>query len=90
MKIEVELPDGKIVEFEKGVIIRDAIKSISYKNDADVICAVKVNGQLKDLSQSLEEDCKIEFLTFKDSHEAKKTYSYNQYNFSLCCSICRK
>ena len=74
MKIEVGLPDGGVVEFEKGVIIRNVIKDVDYKNTADVICAVKVNGQLKDLSQSLEENCKLELLTFKNSCEAKKTY----------------
>lgn len=70
--INVALEDGKIVSIDKETKAIDVAKSISmrlYKES--LVC--KVNGEIKDLSTSLKEDCTLEFLDFS-SEEGKKAY----------------
>jgi len=70
--INVTLKDGKIVSIDKETKAIDVAKSISmrlYKES--LVC--KVNGEIKDLSTSLNEDCTLEFLDFS-SEEGKKAY----------------
>jgi len=70
--IKVELKDGSIIEIEQGSSILDAAKRIS-EGLARVSLAGLVNGEVKDLRFKLEEDCKLELLTF-DNLEGKKAY----------------
>lgn len=69
--IKVDLK-GSEKEFESGVSIAEVAKSIGmglYKS----ACAAKVNGEVCDLRTVLNEDCKVEILTFDDK-EGKKAY----------------
>ena len=69
--IKVDLK-GSEKEFESGVSVAEVAKSISmglYKS----ACAAKVNGEVCDLRTVLNEDCKVEILTFDDK-EGKKAY----------------
>ena len=69
--IKVDLK-GSEKEFESGVSVAEVAKSIGmglYKS----ACAAKVNGEVCDLRTSLNEDCKVEILTFDDK-EGKKAY----------------
>ena len=69
--IKVDLK-GSEKEFESGVSVAEVAKSIGmglYKS----ACAAKVNGEVCDLRTVLNEDCKVEILTFDDK-EGKKTY----------------
>lgn len=69
--IKVDLK-GSEKEFESGVSVAEVAKSIGmglYKS----ACAAKVNGEVCDLRTVLNEDCKIEILTFDDK-EGKKAY----------------
>ena len=69
--IKVDLK-GNEKEFESGVSVAEVAKSIGmglYKS----ACAAKVNGEVCDLRTVLNEDCKVEILTFDDK-EGKKAY----------------
>lgn len=69
--IKVDLK-GSEKEFESGVSVAEVAKSIGmglYKS----ACAAKVNGEVCDLRTVLNEDCKVEILTFDDK-EGKKVY----------------
>ena len=69
--IKVDLK-GSEKEFENGVSVAEVAKSIGmglYKS----ACAAKVNGEVCDLRTALNEDCKVEILTFDDK-EGKKAY----------------
>lgn len=69
--IKVDLK-GSEKEFESGVSVAEVAKSIGmglYKS----ACVAKVNGEVCDLRTVLNEDCKVEILTFDDK-EGKKAY----------------
>ncbi len=66
------LPDGKVVQAEKGISALEFIKTISMKLYKEAI-ACKIDGVLKDLWTSLERDCSFEVVTFS-SDEGKKVY----------------
>ena len=69
--IKVDLK-GSEKEFESGVSVAEVANSIGmglYKS----ACAAKVNGEVCDLRTVLNEDCKVEILTFDDK-EGKKAY----------------
>ena len=69
--IKVDLK-GSEKEFESGVSVAEVAKNIGmglYKS----ACAAKVNGEVCDLRTALNEDCKVEILTFDDK-EGKKAY----------------
>ncbi len=66
------LPDGKVVEAEKGISALEFIKTISMKLYKEAV-ACKIDGVLKDLWTSLERDCSFEVVTFS-SDEGKKVY----------------
>ena len=69
--IKVDLK-GSEKEFESGVSVAEVAKSIGmglYKS----ACAAKVNGEVCDLRTVLNEDCKVEILTFDDK-DGKKAY----------------
>ena len=69
--IKVDLK-GREKEFDSGVSVAAVAQSIGmglYKS----ACAAKVNGEVCDLRTVLNEDCKVEILTFDDK-EGKKAY----------------
>ncbi len=66
------LPDGKMMETEKGISALEFIKTISMKLYKEAV-ACKIDGVLKDLWTSLEKDCRFEVVTFS-SDEGKKVY----------------
>lgn len=70
--IKVTLRDDQFKEFESGIPIYEAVKSIGmglYKAS----CCAKVNGQVRDLRDVLTEDCSLEVCTF-ESEEGKKAF----------------
>ncbi len=71
--IKVKLRDD-IREFEAGVSAMDVAKSIGaglFKS----VCVCKINGEVKDLRETLNADCELEFLTFDDD-EGKKAFRH--------------
>ena len=70
--IKVELKDGSILEVEQGSRIIDVAKKIS-EGLARNTTAGRINGKVKDLRYEINEDCKLEILTFNDL-DGKKAY----------------
>ena len=71
--MKITLKDGSVKEVEKGISILDLAKQIS-EGLARVATAGKVNGEVKDLRFTLQEDCEVEILTFDNSEDGKKAY----------------
>uniref|UniRef100_A0A7C5V5X1 Threonine--tRNA ligase n=1 Tax=Caldicellulosiruptor owensensis TaxID=55205 RepID=A0A7C5V5X1_9FIRM len=71
-KIAVTLPDGKVVEAEKGISALELIKTISMKLYKEAV-ACRIDGVLKDLVTCINNDCNFEVVTFS-SDEGKKVY----------------
>lgn len=69
--INITLPDGAIRSYESGTTGIEIAKSISEGLARNVL-AIKVNGEVKDLSRPITIDSKIELLTW-DSKEGKST-----------------
>ena len=71
--IKIELKDGSIKEIESGKSIFEIAKSIS-EGLARVATAWKVNGEVKYLRTIINEDCRLEILTFDSCIDGKKAY----------------
>ena len=71
-KVKITLPDGTIKEFDKGITLIKIAESISPRLLKEAVVA-KVNGELRDLNYSVNNDAGIEILTFNDI-EGRKTY----------------
>lgn len=73
--VNVTLKGGTVKEFENGIAAAEIAKSIGmglYK----AVCICKINGEYADLRTQINEDCELEFLTFEDDEEAKKTFRH--------------
>ncbi|MFC6999853.1 threonine--tRNA ligase [Rufibacter roseus] len=70
--INITLPDGSVREYQKGVTGIEIAASISEGLARNVL-AVKVNGQVWDLTRPIESDASIQLLTWNDE-EGKATY----------------
>lgn len=69
--INITLKDGKVIEVEKGIKVSDIAMKISpalYKKAV----GAKVNGETAELMTKINEDSKLEILTFEDE-DGKKT-----------------
>lgn len=70
--IKLTLKDGSIREAESNTSAAEIIKGIGmglYK----AACAVKINGEVKDIRTVVDSDCEFEVLTFDDP-DGKKTF----------------
>jgi len=61
----IKLPDGKTIPFSKTIDGFEIVKKID-KSLAKDACVMSVNGELKDLSFSIEEDVHVKIITPKD------------------------
>jgi len=61
----IKLPDGKKIPFTKLIDGFEISKKIS-KSLAKEACVMDVNGELKDLSFSIEQDSQVKIITLKD------------------------
>ena len=71
----VTLKGGVVKEYENGTIAMDIAKSIGmglYK----AVCICKIDGEYMDLRTPITGDCELEFLTFEDDEEAKRTFRH--------------
>jgi len=76
--IKVTLKDGSVKEYNKGISIKEVAESISA-GLARMALAGEVDGKVKDLSYELNEDCKLNLLTFDDDggkHAYRHTASH--------------
>ena len=70
--IKLTLKDGSVREIESEIPAAEIIKDIGmglYK----AACAVKINGEVKDIRTVVDSDCEFEVLTFDDT-DGKKTF----------------
>lgn len=70
--INIELKDGSKKEVEKGLSVLEIAKEIS-EGLARVAMAGRINGKVVDLRYKIEDDCKLDILTFEDE-DGKKAY----------------
>lgn len=71
----VTLKGGVVKEYENGTTAMEIAKSIGmglYK----AVCICKINGEYQDLRTPIMGDCELEFLTFEDDEEAKRTFRH--------------
>lgn len=71
----VTLKGGVVKEYENGTTAMEIAKSIGmglYK----AVCICKIDGEYKDLRTPITGDCELEFLTFEDDEEAKRTFRH--------------
>ena len=64
-KIKVFLKDGSSKEYPKGITVREVAEDISKKLAKEAVIA-DADGRLVDLDYRLQEDCKLNLLTFRD------------------------
>ena len=70
--INVSFPDGAVRQYENGVTALDVAKSIS-EGLARKILAAKVNDNVWDLSRPINEDVKLQLLSWNDT-DGKTTF----------------
>ena len=70
--IKVELKDGSKIEVKEGSSVLEIAKGLSEGLARNAMSA-KINGEVKDLRTIVENDCKIEILTFDDL-DGKKAF----------------
>ena len=71
----VTLKGGVVKEYENGTTAMEIAKSIGmglYK----AVCICKINDEYQDLRTPITGDCELEFLTFEDDEEAKRTFRH--------------
>jgi len=68
-QVNIIFPDASIREFPRGVTGAEIAKSISISLSKAAL-AIKVNGELRDLSREIEEDARIEIITPKSGADA--------------------
>lgn len=73
--IKVTLKDGAVKEYPAGTTVLEVAKSISQGLAKEVL-AGKVNGKTVDLNYPLQEDVKLELLTFNDE-EGQAVYRHS-------------
>lgn len=71
MNIRITLPDQSVREYAKGSTALDIAKSISEGLARNVLAA-KVNGEVRDLTRTIDEDASLQLLTWNDA-EGKST-----------------
>lgn len=71
-KISVKLPDGSVREYEKGITVLDVAKDIS-EGLARVALGAVVNGKIKGLQETIDEDAEVRLVKFEDE-EGKKIF----------------
>ena len=74
-QIQITLPDGSSKPFEAGANALDVAKSISPRL-ADAAIAAKIDGELRDLTEPIAKDAKVEILTSK-SPESLTIYRHS-------------
>ena len=63
--INISFPDGSVKQFEKNITAFEVATAISTSL-AKAAMIVEINGDLKDLSTQIDNDCRLRILTAKD------------------------
>lgn len=62
---KIILKDGSAKEFADGISLGEAVSQLS-NSLAKKVLAARVNGEVKDLRETIEDNSQVEFLTFED------------------------
>ncbi|MCI1946293.1 threonine--tRNA ligase [Clostridium luticellarii] len=68
--VKISLKDGKEIEIEKGSKVLDVAEKLSTSLKKKALGA-KLNGEIVELYHAIDEDCKLEILTFEDEDGKK-------------------
>ncbi|MEY8000401.1 threonine--tRNA ligase [Clostridium sp. Mt-5] len=68
--IKISLKNGKELDSEKGLKVSDIAKKLSTSLGKKALGA-KINGEIVELNHPVNEDCKLEVLTFEDEDGKK-------------------
>lgn len=71
-KIDIRLPDGSIKEHDKGVTVEEVAMDIS-KGLARVSLGAVVNGEIKGMEETIDEDSDVRIVKFEDK-EGKEIF----------------
>ena len=63
--IKITFPDGSVKDYAKGITAGEIAMQISPRLAEEAVVA-KVNGELKDLSHSINEDANLHILKLKE------------------------
>ena len=63
--MKITLKDGSVMEFENAITVGEIAMAISEGLFRNAVCG-KVDGELVDLSYSVEKDCELQIITLKD------------------------
>ena len=74
-KIRITFPDGSEKDFDTGVTLAEVARSVGSRLAKEALAA-RIDGRLVDLSQSLENDASVEFLT-SDSEEGRDVFRHS-------------
>ena len=72
--INITLKDGTLKQYEAGITILEIAKDLS-EGLARVACCGKINDEIVDLRNEINEDCRVEICTF-DSPEGQKAFRH--------------
>ncbi|NLX93601.1 MAG: TGS domain-containing protein, partial [Clostridiales bacterium] len=72
--VKITLKDGSVRAYESGSNVIDITKALS-QGLFKAACVCKINGEVKDLRTTINEDCALEILTF-DDEEGKKAFRH--------------
>jgi threonyl-tRNA synthetase len=73
--IRVTFPDGSEKDFESGVTLAEVARSVGSRLAKEALVA-RIDGRLVDLSQKLEDDASVEFLT-SESEEGRDIFRHS-------------
>ncbi len=71
-RINIRFPDGSVREYDRGIKVHDVAKDIS-EGLARVALGAVVNGDIKGLQETIDEDADVRFVKFEDE-EGKKIF----------------
>ena len=71
-KIKLKLPDGKFIEFDRGITVAGVAESIGPRLARAAVAAL-VDGRLVDLATILDRDSAFEIVTF-DSRAGREVF----------------
>ncbi len=74
-KIRITFPDGDSKEFDQGVTGLEIANSIS-EGLGRAACAIKVDAEVQDLALPINQDAKVQILTYKDE-EGKEVFLHS-------------
>jgi len=68
--IEIVLPDGRVITGNRGTMLADGLRQLPEWDNPPIMGAV-VNGELRELTTTIEMDARVRLVTMKDDDGAR-------------------